>query len=251
MYDVGPLRDQFTASLAGVGPGKTVADRLCTACVDLLDVDGATLSVMYDGAPSRSYGASSPMGRELGELQFTLGEGPCIEAINTASPAFRADLNDSGDDRWPSFSNAALRRGVHAVFALPVYVAASPVGALDLYRNTPGKFDVATFAGALLAADLATLPLLDLMSMDFDAALNDEYSDAWQELSDLTRIEVYQAAGMVIAQLGVSPAEALMRIRGYAYLHDTTASQVAYDILERRLRLADDHTGTGLKEHRS
>jgi hypothetical protein len=122
---------------------------------------------------------------------------------------------------------------------------------LDLYRRTPGRFSGTTLTGALLAAELATLPLLDLMSLDFDAALDDEHSSAWQELSALTRVEVYQAAGMVIAQLGVTAAEALVRIRGYAYAHDTTASRVAYDIIERRLRLADDQTGTGPKEPRS
>jgi hypothetical protein len=242
MYDVGPLRDRLTASLAGAGRGKTVGDRLCAACVDVLDVDGAALSVMFDGVLSRSYAASNPMVRELDELQFTLGEGPCIEAISTARPAFHVDFNDSGDARWPGFSDAALQRGVQALFALPVYVAALPVGALDLYRRAPGKLGDAALAGALLAAELATLPLLDLMALDFDAALNDEYSSAWQELSALTRVEVYQAAGMVIAQLGVSPAEALVRIRAYAYLHDTTAGQVSHDILQRRLRLADDKT---------
>jgi AmiR/NasT family two-component response regulator len=59
-------------------------------------------------------------------------------------------------------------------------------------------------------------------------------------LAALTRVEVYQAAGMLIAQLGVTAAEALVRLRGYAFAHDMTASEVAWEIIERRLRLADD-----------
>jgi hypothetical protein len=137
-----------------------------------------------------------------------------------------------------------MQRGVRAVFALPVMVANSPIGALDLYRTTPGDLEGAALSGGMIAAELAALPLLDLMGIDLNAGLNDQTSSAWDELSALTRIEVYQAAGMLIAQLGVSPSEALVRLRGYAFLHDRTASQVAYEIIERRLRLTDDDTGT-------
>lgn len=248
MRGVEAVHGQLAAAMAGAGRGRAAADRLCAACVELLDVDGAALSIMYDGVVSRSFAASSPLSRELDELQFVLGEGPCTEAIRTSAPALKADLNDSGDVRWPGFTDEALRRGVQAVFALPVSVAAAPIGALDMYRHTPGELELATLAGALVAADLAALPLLDVMGLDLDAAVNDESSSAWKELSALTRIEVYQAAGMVIGQLGLSPAEALVRIRGYAYVHDMTASEVAYNIVERRLRLPDDHAGTGPKE---
>jgi hypothetical protein len=158
-----------------------------------------------------------------------------------------ANLNKARADRWPGFVGEALRRGVQAVFALPVYVAGLPVGALDLYRNVPGVLDVASMTGALLAADLAALPLLDLLRIDFDGALEDESGSAWDELTALTRVEVYQAAGMVIAQLGVGSAEAVSRIRGYAYAHGMTASEVAYEIVERRLRLTDDQTGPGFQ----
>jgi AmiR/NasT family two-component response regulator len=56
------------------------------------------------------------------------------------------------------------------------------------------------------------------------------------------RVEVYQAAGMLIAQLGVSASEALVRLRGYAFSHDMTASEVAFQILDRKLRLTTDGT---------
>jgi hypothetical protein len=150
------------------------------------------------------------------------------------------DLNSVAASRWPAFTREALYRGVHAVFALPVYVTALPVGALDLYRQVPGRLVAGDLDGALLAAELAALPLLDLMGMDLEAGISDQSSDAWEELSALTRVEVYQAAGMIISQLGVGPAEALIRIRGFAYAHNMTTSEVAYEILERRLRLPSD-----------
>lgn len=244
MHDAEHLRGQFAAALDGPARGQAVAERLCSACVTLLDVDGAALSVMYDGTLSRSFAASSPLSSELDELQFTLGEGPCTDAVTWKAPSVMPDLNSDAAARWPAFTREALSRGVRAVFALPVYVAALPVGALDLYRHAPGRLEKADFDGALLAAELAALPLLDLMGIDLEAATSDRSSSAWEQLSALTRVEVYQAAGMVISQLEVGPAEALIRIRGYAYAHDMTASEVAYEILERCLRLTDDQIST-------
>ncbi len=234
------LRDELMAAVSGGGRGRDVADRLCGVCVDVLEVDGAALSIIYDGALSRSLGASSEISRELDELQFTLGEGPCLEAVGRSAPILVADLANPHLIRWPVFAGAAMRLGVRAVFALPVVVASLPIGALDLFKNTPGALDETALTGGLIAAELARLPMLDLLGIDLNAAHDDETSEAWDELSALTRVEVYQAAGMLIAQLGVSPSEALVRLRGYAFAHDKTASEVAFDILERGLRLADD-----------
>lgn len=244
MDRVEDVRDRFCAMMAGPGRGRVVADRLCEACVELLGVDEAALSVMYDGTLSRPFGASSPIGRELDELQFTLGDGPCWEALRSSRPVLVPDLNDPTVARWPGFADEAILRGIRAVFALPVFVASLPIGALDLYRSSPGELDVSALADGLMAAELAALPLLDLMGIDLAAAVEDETSSAWDELSALTRVEVYQAAGMLIAQLGVTSAEALVRLRGYAYAHDMTASATAYEIIERRLRITDDQTGT-------
>jgi hypothetical protein len=240
MDDGARIRDGLTAALAGSGRGRAAADRLCTACVELLDIDGAALSIIYDGAISRSLGASGELSRELDELQFTLGEGPCLQAVGQSAPVLVPDLDDADGTSWPAFAGAALHRGVRAVFALPVSAAASAIGALDLYRHRPGDLDEIALAGGLVAAEIAALPLLDLMGIDLDAAVNDETSDAWAQLTELTRVEVYQAAGMLVGRLNITPADALIRLRAYAYAHDLTASDVAFAIIEDGLLLTDD-----------
>ena len=240
MADENRVRDGLNASVAGAGGAREAASRLCQACVDLLDVDGAAVSVIYEGTISRSVAASSALSRELDELQFTLGEGPCLQSAAESAPVLVPDLDSRNGIQWPGFAAAAADRGVRAVFALPISVITYPIGALDLYRNSPGTLSSDSFSGSLLAAELAALPILDLMGMDLNAATSDVFSTAWEQLSSLTRVEVYQAAGMLVAQLGITPSEAVLRLRGYAFAHNQTASQVAYDILDRRLRLDDD-----------
>jgi hypothetical protein len=55
------------------------------------------------------------------------------------------------------------------------------------------------------------------------------------------RAEIYQASGMVAVQLSIPAAEALLRIRAYAFANDQTVTQTATQIVARRLRLPNDH----------
>jgi hypothetical protein len=119
-------------------------------------------------------------------------------------------------------------------------VAGEFVGALDLFRARPGPLLDADLAGAISAAEIAGVPVLDLMDGDLQAAVADPHSNAWAELNALTRAEVSQATGMLVAQLGVDPAEALVRLCAYAYATGRSATNVARDILERRLKLERD-----------
>lgn len=78
------------------------------------------------------------------------------------------------------------------------------------------------------------------MDSNLQAAVNEPDSYAWAELNTLFRAEVSQATGMLVAQLDVDPAEALVRLRAHAYSTARSATDVARDILDRRLRLDAD-----------
>ena len=157
-----------------------------------------------------------------------------------ACPVLIADLANANDVRWPVYGPAMLDYKIRGIFAIPVVLAGEYVGALDLFRAQPGELPGDHLAGAVVAAELAGVPLLDLMDSDLQAAVNDPDSSAWAELNALSRAEVSQATGMLVAQLGVEPAEALVRLRGHAYATDRSATDVARDILDRRLQLDSD-----------
>ena len=114
------------------------------------------------------------------------------------------------------------------------------VGALDLFRAQPGPLPGDDLTSAVAAAELAGISLLDLLDADLQAAVADPNSNAWAELNALSRAEVSQATGMLVAQLEIEPAEALVRLRAHAYATGHSATDVARDILDRRLRLEAD-----------
>ena len=204
----------------------------------LFDIDAAAISLVFDGATSGTLGSSGEPARIYDELQFTLGEGPCLDSITFKGPILVADLADPDDARWPIYGPAMLSHRIRGVFAMPVLVAGEHIGALDFFRAQPGDLGEDNLAGAIAAAELAGVPLLDLMNLQ--AAVNDPGSDAWPELQALSRAEVSQATGMLVAQLGVEPAEALVRLRAHAYATGLSSTDVARDILDRRLRLEAD-----------
>lgn len=133
-----------------------------------------------------------------------------------------------------------LEHRIRGVFAMPVLAAGEYVGALDLFRVEPGPLAGEQLTGAAAAAELAGIPVLDLLAVDLKAAVDDPTSDAWAELCTLSRAEVSQATGMLVAQLDVDPTEALVRLRAHAYATGRSATEVAQDIIDRRLRLEMD-----------
>lgn len=218
--------------------GVEAADRLCEACVVLLDVDAAAISLVFDGASSGTLGSSGAPARAYDELQFTLGEGPCLDSVAHRLPMLVVDLTE--EPRWPAYGPALLAHQIRSVCAMPVVVAGEFVGALDLFRAQPGELEGDALAGAIAAAELAGIAVLDLLEADLQAAASDPSSDAWAELQALSRAEVSQATGMLVAQLGVEPPEALMRLRAHSYATGRNATDVARDILDRRLTLERD-----------
>jgi len=235
------LKESLGSAVATAEPGLSAADQLCRACVDLLDVDGAAVSVIHGDAMRGTFGSSGKLSRHLDELQFTFGEGPCLDSVRSSRPVLVADFQDPDEQRWPAYAGAVLESGVRAVYAFPVAVATVCVGALDLFRNRPGPLIGDGLVGGLLAAELAALPLLDLMTadVDWDAAGQGD-RDGWEQLASLERVEVYQATGMIIAALDIGPTEALVRLRAHAFATGSTASDAAWNIVERRLPLDGD-----------
>ena len=248
------MRSELNAAVGSAEPGLAAANELCTACVGLFAVDGAAVSTVYEGAAQWTFGSSSESSRRLDEYQFTFGEGPCIDAVTSRKAVLVPDLDAQHERRWPVFAEAMLGDGFRSVFALPIVVAATCVGALDLFRADPGPLRDDELAGAVLAAEVAARPLLDLLApgaLDRDDRDHLEARDGSRQGSpyegrsdemDLKRVEIYQATGMLIHQLDVDPAQAVARLRAHAMATNQTASQVAFAIIEHKLILErDDH----------
>jgi hypothetical protein len=218
--------------------GPIAVDHVCAVVAAAAGVDGAAVTVVLGALARETVYATDKVASDLAELALTLGEGPGVDAVD-GGPALAVDL--TGSDclaRWPMFAPAAVSAGAGAVFALPLHVGAIRVGVLDLYRAQSGSLDSDQLADALLLADTACALLLDAAQHDRPHA-----DGRRPEPVSLAHPEVHQATGMIIVQLGVSAAVALIRLRAYAYAHDRGLHDVAGDVVARRLRFDPDPDG--------
>jgi hypothetical protein len=209
--------------------------------VAVAGVDATAIAVTLTASPREVLYTSDQVADELEELTTTLGEGPGVAAL-TDGPALAADLGDTWSQaRWPLFTPAAVALGVRAVFALPLQVGGIHLGVLDLYRRAPGFLDQEQFADALLLADTACALLLDAGAVAHGGRRPEE--------AGLQHPEVHQATGMIVAQIEVSAAVALVRLRAYAYANNQRLRDVAADVVARRLRFPHDAGAVGTGDH--
>src|SRR4051794_36470138 len=110
------------------GGSGTIMDRLqrlCSSAVASLDASGAGVSLIGEDGTQNAARASDPITERIEELQFTLGEGPCIDAFKRRRPVLVPDLVDGAMSRWPVYAPAAYEAGVRAVFAFPLQTGAA------------------------------------------------------------------------------------------------------------------------------
>jgi GAF domain-containing protein len=250
MSDPLALRAAQEAILAS---GTTLArpGGLCGPCVELLPVTGAAVCTLSGPINNETVCASDDVAFRIDELQFDLGEGPCWEAFASRRPVLVPDLRDGRPvTPWPVFNTAVRETSAAALFAFPLYVGGTGIGALDLYRSTAGPLDEEALRDARILADTVAI---EVMRRILAAIAREEAEwidpppepdptparDPWQE-SPRSRREIHQATGMIMDQLDLTVGAALARLRAHAFATDSSVADVAHEIVNRRLRFPRD-----------
>jgi hypothetical protein len=207
------------------------------ACVDVLTVDGAGLSLTE--TLRVPLGSSDELVARAERVQTTLGEGPCLTATATAQPLV-VDL-ESMAQRWPLFHREVVAvTPFRSVASIPFRVPSrSLVGALDLYSVEP--------AGAVSLAALAEINtgiVVPIASVLFEAPGDDHgvahaLPDWLQNEAASHRVNVWVAIGMLVEHARLESDDALSVLRGYAFSHGSTLDDVSLRLTSRELDPAD------------
>lgn len=233
-----PRIDQILSSImAHNRDDSPLVDFLCASCMDAVSVNGVGLTLMSDGEHQGVVASTDETSALIAELQFTLGEGPSIDASHTGRPVFHPHMARTGVESWPMFGPAILDAEVGAIFAIPLQVGAIRLGVLNLYRHTPGLLDGDQLTETFAFAEAAVVLLLYLQ----DQIVGDRLSP--QLVSPLdSQPQIHQSTGMISVQAAVSLAEALILLRARAFADDRPILDVANDVISRTLsfRIPDD-----------
>lgn len=234
MTELGGVTRVLLAIARDLRDDHALAEQICRACVAGLDIDGAAISLHTASTLRETLFATDATADLLEDLQFSLGEGACIEACRTGRPVLVPDMTDTADtSRWPVYAGAVLEQAnVRAIFALPLQWGTINLGVLNLYRSAPGSLSRSQLLDARSAADTAALILLGLRT---DPGDEQPWDQSWS-----SRAEIHQATGMVLVQLGVSAADAFARLRAHAFAEQRLLGDVARDVVARRLTFTND-----------
>ena len=206
--------------------------RLCAGCAEIAGMSGAGIMLMSGDLPQGSLCTTNAVSDLIEQLQYTLGEGPCVDAFRQERPVLEPDLAHPEPPRWLAFAPPAVEAGALAVFGFPLQVGAIRLGALNLYRDRTGRLSEEQHADLLGLADIVANAVLVLQADAPPGRLAAELEAG----ADFQYV-VHQAAGMVAAQLDVSVAHALIRLRAHAFAIDRPLADLAEDVVARRARL--------------
>jgi hypothetical protein len=108
--------------------------------VRVTGIDGVGVAAFAADSTRDLVYASDKIAEEFDELQFTLGEGPCLDAYRFRRAELHDDiLTGEGPTRWPLFVAEVRRLGAASIYAYPLR-AGTPFGVLELYGRTPAAF---------------------------------------------------------------------------------------------------------------
>jgi hypothetical protein len=227
------MAERFLAAVIDrSGDQAPTLELICQVCCDLLPITFASVVLMGAEGIEGITGASDPLAAAIQNEEFTLGEGPATEVRRQGQPVLVSDLGDATSD-WPQFVPAVAGLGVGAIYAFPLRIGAVDLGVLVLGSATPRALSGEEVADSLVLADLIGRLVLDLQAGVASESL------AWALDATDSRTVVHQATGMIAAQLNVSVAEALVRLRANAFATDRPVDQVATEVVAGQRRFED------------
>jgi hypothetical protein len=224
-----------------IAPGLVAGEEdVCAPYVAKLPITGAAVSLFGGSVAETLVAASDDLAASLDELQFKLGEGPRWRALKTRLPVLIPDAQSTAGHEWPMFHKAIAGTDVAALFVYPLALGAVDLGVVELYRAFPGNLSRSDQSMAAVLAGQTSWYLLrkvlTLRSSDTDPAL---------EPALMSRREIHQATGMVLAQSGATAAESLLLLRAYAFANDLTLKETAAAVLARTLSFDITNSGPG------
>jgi GAF domain-containing protein len=198
--------------------------RIVLATHRLFAVDGAGLMLLDPDQLLRNVAVSDKRVDHLEELQIEHGEGPCVDAFEEKALVDAADL--AGEDRWPSFSPAAVDRGLRAVLASPIPYNQYAIGVVAVFSAKTRPWSPEGELALITFTDLAALCIANTMASEERG----EVAEQLQRALD-ARVVIEQAKGALVAREGLTERDAFERMRRQARRERRPIADVATEVM--------------------
>jgi hypothetical protein len=192
--------------------------------------DGAGLTMLEDKR-TQTVVASAEFVHAVDDVQYGLGEGPCLLAVESRATQTSGSLG--GDSRWPRFGPRVGRMGVHSVLSLPLLLPDRVVGAMNVYAHAKNAFDPAAVRIGELFARPAAVAVHNAQVLAESQRLAAQLAEALT-----SRAVIDQALGVLMSRSGASAEEAFGRLRSMSQAQHVKVGDVARVLLDEAVRRA-------------
>jgi GAF domain-containing protein len=198
--------------------------------------DGAGLNLLELDRPDLVV-TTTPFVREVDDIQYSIGQGPCITAAAERETVVSGSLG--GDPRWPKFGARVARLGVHSAISLPLLTADAVLGALNVYAHDKHVFDDRAAELGQLFAVPAAIAVQNAQVLAQARRLAGKLQHALDNRGVIDR-----AVGILMSRSGDTEDQALARLRTLSQHGHQRLVEVARGIVdEARRRAVARHTG--------
>jgi hypothetical protein len=227
VQDRSTLVFELTQELSRVTSTEPFPLRLCRAFTKFADADGGAISMGFATSERMLLCVTDDLVSLFEDVQDTLREGPTLDAFRTARPVVCATWDEQAR-RWPVLMES-MPSSVSStlLYAFPMLPEQTLVGVISLHVR-PSRTLARSAAELDFLADVVGAAIVG----GFPA--EDDHHALWSE-----RDKVSQATGMIVAQLGISPADALAVLRAHAFAHEGTVAEISRAVLARELVFTD------------
>jgi hypothetical protein len=232
----GPLAQQFTQLTSALLDAATVADvleQVVRATEQLLPgADLVSITLRSSDGAFHTPVETAPVATELDNLQYALGEGPCIDVAEMSGPAYLSSDDLATQQIWPHFGPAAAAHGYRAVLStslLPNARLPWLSGALNIYSRRSGALDHYTRDAALLLATHASLALAFT-----HAVTHAELQETQLRKAIDSRDVIGQAKGILMQRRGISADAAFDLLRNASQNLNIKLAELANTLATRR-----------------
>lgn len=221
---------RFSEALASLADSESRVDEVASVISRVFLETAVAVSTLGDPLGTETVSASDAIAARCDEIQIDLAEGPSWEALSGRRPVVESDLHEATTVGWAQTLLAFQSVDLGSVYAFPLIVGPISLGAMTIYSMSPGALTGPQVLDAdLLSGVVARRVLGDALLAAEATNSDDDQGGAY------SRREVHQATGMIIAQMRISAADALLVLRSHAFTNDRSVMAVAADVVSRLL----------------
>ena len=204
------------------------------ARLTVLAVPGAEGSgvTMLEGGHAETVFVSDPFVQAVDDIQYGLGQGPCITAAKEVRTVVSGAL---GTDRsWPRFGPRVRDLGVNSVLSVPLVTPPGEVmGALNIYAHGHDVFDADAAHRGEVFATAAAVAVLNARALMQARRLSEQLTAAMK-----SRATIDQAIGILLSRQGGSPDDAFDTLKRLSQNQNVKLTVVAEGIVREAVQRA-------------